>query len=345
MKAVNIFIHISIWILISLVIQFSILFYLDKFYLKPEKNFQAHKVVQQKPIKKKIEIMMSEGVKNISASFDGKYISYFENDNIKVVNTEDGNIKAISADSGNKISMYKWLPDRHRMFIAERPAKGTEGDLVLDYYDISKDVKNRIENVTYRGSQSYIQDIEIAPMTNVIYLKVYRHETRSDIFSSNAMNDIKKLKTAAENIGNMRTLTHKDRLIYEDRIRNKVYVSVENSQIKINGADKLRLLGIDNQDNAYLGDTTNNKVNKIFYGSVEKNNSEQWTQINLADFYDINDIFVAGNGNVYLNDNVKGYVINLNSNNITKYTGTFILMSDVGVFSKDSGKLVKNNYK
>lgn len=345
MRAMNLVIHISIWILISVVIQCSILFYLDQFYLRPEKNFQVRKVVSKVPKNEKVTIVLPQDAQKVSTSFDGKYVSYFKKNNINIINIEDGKLKVVSADSGNMISTYKWLPDRHRLFIAERPISGTESDLVLNYYDYAKDIKNRIEKVTYRGSQSDIQDIEIAPVTNVIYMKVYRYDTRSDIFSSNAMNDIKKLKTATTNIGTMKTLTHKDRLIYEDKIRNKIYVSGENTLIKINGSDSLRLLGVDNGDNIYLGNMSNGGIDKMFFGSVEKNTEKQWTQINLADSYDINDIFVTSEGNIYLNNNAKGYVKNLKSDSITKYKGTFILMSDVGVFSNDNGKLQKNIYK
>lgn len=345
MKAMNLVIHISIWMLISIAVQFSILFYLDQFYLRPEKKFQTHKVVCKVTKNEKVTIMVPQDAQKVSVSFDGKYLSYFEKNNINIINTEDGKLKVVSADSGNMISTYKWLPDRHRLFIAERPIGGTESDLVLNYYDYAKDIKNRIEKVTYRGSQSDIQDIEIAPVTNVIYMKVYRNETKSDIYSSNAMNDINRLKTATNNIGSMKTLTHKDRLIYEDKMRNKVYVSGENTLIKINGADSLRILGVDNQDNVYLGNTSNSRIDKIFFGSVENNTAKQWTQINLADSYDINDIFVTSEGNIYLNYNTKGYVKNLKSDSITKYKGSLILMSDSGVFSNDNGKLEKNIYK
>lgn len=336
--------HIAVWIVISIVIQFSILYYLDKYYLKPEQTFQAKKIVQQTVKKQETVIKIPSDAQQVSISYDGNYAAYIENGNVNVVNVKNGQVKTVSADKGNKISVYKWLCDRARLFIAEKPQISDDGNLILNYYDASKDVKNKIEDITYSDNESEVQDIEVAPMTNVVYMKIYRYGKRSDIYSSNAMNDIKKIKTITSDIGNIKTLKHKDELIYEDSGRNRIYSSNDNNQIVVNGVTNPVLIGVDSLDNVYVGNLVNNKIDKIYYGNVDTS-SDKWKCLSIDNPCDKNDLYVSGSGNVYVNYGSEKKLKNLITNNVTKYKGTFILMTDVGVFTNDGGKLKKNNYK
>lgn len=335
--------HISIWVLISIVAQISILFYLDKYYLKPEKTFETKKVAQQTTVKKKVDISIPTDAVQISASFDGKYVSFVQDGNINVVSIENGQVKVVKADSGYKISMYKWLCDRDRMFISEKP-ETNDGYLILNYYDSPKDTKGKIENITYTDSKSEVQDIEVAPKTNVVYMKVYRYGTKSDIYSSNAMNDLKKVDTLTSNVGTVKTLTLKDDMIYEDKIKNKIYSLNDNKSIVINNVTKPVLLGVDCKDNIYIGSMVNDKINKVYYGSLDKT-TDQWQSLSILNPCDVNDIFVSKSGNTYVNYNLKGQVLELKSNNITAYKGILASMSDTTVISVDNGKLEKTNYK
>lgn len=336
--------HIAVWIIISLVIQLSILYYLDSYYLKPEKTFQAKKVDQKVLKKQDIVIKLPADFTQFDVSYDGNFVAYMSNGNVNVVNTKNGQQKTVSADKGNIISMYKWLCDRERLFIAEKPQTSDDENLVLNYYDASKDVKDKIENITYSDTKSEVKDIEVAPMTNVIYMKVSRSESRSEIYRSNAMNEIKKNRTVTSIIGDIKTLKHKDEFIYEDSNRNRVYSSSDNDQIIIKGAASTVLVGVDGSDNVYIGNLVNGKVDKIFYGSLN-DATEKWQCINIDKSCDKEDIYVSSAGDVYVNYKSEGKVKNLKSNNITKYEGTFIEMSDAGVFSDNSGKLNKSAYK
>lgn len=335
--------HICIWIAISLVIQLSVLFYLNNYYLKPEKTFQTTKVAQQATIKKKVDISIPADAAQISVSYDGKYVSYMENGNINVVNTENGQVKTVEPESEYKISMYKWLVDRDRMFIAEKPVDNS-GYLTLNYYDSSKDTKGKIENITYSDSKSEVQDIEVAPKTNVVYMKVYRYGTRSDIYSSNAMNDLKKVDTLTSNIGTIKTLTLKDDMIYEDKLKNKVYSLNADKSIAISNVSKSVLLGVDNKDNVYIGNMTNDKIDKVYYGSLDQS-TDQWQSVSITVPCDKSDMYVSNSGSIYINNSLKGQVQELKSNNITFYKGILSSMCDANIISVNNGKLEITAYK
>lgn len=332
-------IHVAIWIFISVIVQLSILMYLDKYYLKTETSFKVKKIVQQSPKKQKIEIQVSKDGTENDSSFDGKYFSYLENGNIVIVNTEDNQKKVISPENGDKIYMYKWLSDRNRMYIVEKTTKSNE-NIVLYYYDASKDVKGKVQTITDADEDTDVKNMEVAPMTNVSYIKVNRSTSRSEIFSIDAMNDVRKVHTTTSSVGNINTLTHKDELIYENSYDQKVYSSATDSEISFKNSKSQILLSVDNSDNVYIGDVVNNQVDKIFYGNMDTP-TDKWKTINVLSPCDRNNIFISSSGDVIVNNSAKNEIQSLNTNKVTAYKGTLLKITNIGVLSVQNGNLVK----
>ena len=85
---------LMIGIVISLVCQFSGLYYIDKYYLKTETSFKAKKV--EKPVveDKSIDITIPNDAKMIQVSNDAKYLSYCLGGDIRVINIINGIINS-----------------------------------------------------------------------------------------------------------------------------------------------------------------------------------------------------------------------------------------------------------
>lgn len=335
--------HITIWICISLAIQFSALYYINENYLKTETSFQTKKVEVRAAKKIEISINIPEDANEISASYDGIYISYFQGGAIKVVNTLNGQEKTVTASEGNKVSMYKWLPDRHRIIIAEKSSGDGSGSIELKYYDASKDVKDNIERLSWSDSESQVQDIQVSPITNLMFVKVKRDSLRSDTYEVNAMNEVTKINTSS-NLGNIKILPHEDELIYENSYNHTVQTTNKNHSITFKDMPNPVILGCDSNDNIYIGNLTNGKIDKVYYGSPQ-NHTEQWNVLNITEPFNPKDVYISEAGEIYVNNNLKGQIQALKGNKITDYQGILLEMTEKVIISNDNGKLVKTVYK
>ena len=111
----------AVWIMLSLFLQMSMYFYLDKYFFVNETSFTMKKIETTQNTTKLIEnIKIPKKSENLTLSYDGKYASYLEAGNLKVINIQTSEEKDIPLEQGVKVSFYKWLPDRDRMFIAEK---------------------------------------------------------------------------------------------------------------------------------------------------------------------------------------------------------------------------------
>lgn len=344
--------RIIVWVMISLSLQLAGLFYIDRYFLAESSMVKSKKVeVKTQEEAKNIDIKVPEGAKHIGISYNGKYLSYYEGDLLKIINTKDAQAKSIELEEGSTISFYKWLPDRNRMLIAEK-VKGKYGiNITLSYYDVDKDVKMPLEgdikNSNYlKGldKKSEVEDMQFSTLTNIIYVKVAHAGQRSTIYRIDIMGSIKKVQTMGYMVGTIGIVPHEDKLVYEDLTYRKLYVTGSQKAISIKGASNLKLLAIDNEDNLYVGEVEAERVKKIYYGNL-KDDTDSWKSIDLKEGMNEKDIYITSEGNIYLNDNLRGKVTEHNSAKETPYTGIFMEMYSGGIASIDDGNLIKTNFK
>jgi dipeptidyl aminopeptidase/acylaminoacyl peptidase len=326
--------------MISLTLQFAGLFYANKYLLASSTDIKTKKVVKSDNKKPDIEISIPDSAKNINISFDGKFLAYYDADVLKVVNTTTGEEKKVEFGDGVQVSFYKWLSDRNRMLIAEKETSNQESNFKLAYYDVSKDLKEDIKDLDLTDKKSEVEDIQASPLTNVIYVKVANSGKRSNIYRIDIMKEMKTVETRSYQIGKIRVIPHEDKLIYEDLTHGRIYITDKDEPLDISGVNKPSLLGVDDNDNVYIGETDLDKVTKIFYGTVKEGKNELQT-IDLGSAVDKNNILIANEGKVYINDNLKGLVKEFASGKEYKYLGTFIQMYNGGVISVSEGKLIK----
>lgn len=332
--------RIFIWILISLSIQFAGLFYANNYFLSSDTSIKTKKIVKSEAKKPDAEVKIPDNAKNITVSFDARYLAYYDGDVLKVVDTKTGAEKNVEFNDGIQVSFYKWLPDRNRMLIAEKEISKQASNFKLAYYDVDKDVKEDIKELDWSNKKAEVEDIEASPLTNVIYVKVASSGKRSNIYWINIMKEMKKVETKAYMIGNIKVIPHDDKLVYEDLTYKRIYVTGQNEPITINGVSNPCLLGVDDNDNVYVGENQGNKITKIYFGNV-KEYGNSFQTINLNNAVDKNNVFVSSQGKVYINDNFKGIVTEVQSGKQYVYHGTFIEAYDGGVASISDGKLQK----
>lgn len=322
--------RISIWIIVSLSLQCLGLFYVNNYFLATDSKVVAKKFVYDKSkIMKSKDIIVPANAKNILVSYDAKYLSYFENEELKIVNCSDGKIKNIKAEDGTKISFAQWLPDRNRMLLVEKKSDAEASDLVLYSYDVLKNEKVKIKELALGGTNSEVEDIQVSPLTGITYIKVLSGD-KSSIYRIDRMGEMTKASTIPNSVGNMASVRHEDKLVYEGLANNKIYATSIAQPISIKGVEKLTLIGTDFEDDMYLGEVKNNLVTKIYQGKTLEDTGK-WKVFNLQTPCEKNDLFISSDGKVYQNDVAKGVIKEVNSGAQTNYKGEILQLYTKGI--------------
>lgn len=191
MRYLKIFI---IGFLAIIIIQFGGLVFLETGYFADNSSYSSTKVennVAQEVSKSKL--ILEEGSINTSASYDGKYLAYLKNKDLFVLNLDDTNKTKVSANDGMEILYYKWIYDRNRLILAERPTNIKNGTFFkLYYYDIDSkskveifnEVNNKSIKIPIYNSSEKIDGIDMSTLTNVIYVNLSSSNNYSQRFST-----------------------------------------------------------------------------------------------------------------------------------------------------------------
>lgn len=337
----KIFRKITIWISISLVVQFAGLFYINNYFLSSKTDIKTKKIVKSEPKKVDVVIKVPEDANNISISFDGKYLAYYDESNgLNIMDTNTGNKKNIQFGDDSKLSFYKWQKDRDRMLIGEKESSDDDSKFKLSYYEAGKDIKEKIKELDLTDEKAKIADIEESPYTNVIYVKVQNSGGRTNIYRIDIMNRMKEVAIMSYMVGNMGILSLDDKLIYEDKVYNKIYVTGDDKSLTINGVENPVWVGVDGNDKIYIANENDNKISNVYCGAINDSESN-YQDINLGQPVNRNDVFVMPSGKIYINDNLKGLVTEVASRKQYAYKGKFIQIFEDGIASISNGKLQK----
>lgn len=345
---------LMVWIIISLIIQLSILFYLDNYFLSEDSNLTikkiSKKIMPPKDIdlynddkKYNVKILIPDEADMISLSYDGKYVSYYLDYRLVIINTNNGYRINVDFEKDRKISYYKWLPDRNRILIAEKNLSYEKCSMIISYFDMIKREKNKIKEFVLQDMNSEIESIELSTLTNIIYIKVNHIGDRNSILRMDITNNLIEIKTEHYFIDKIKLIPHEDKLVYEDSTNNTIhlstYVTGESKQLIVNGVDRVALLGIDNEDNIYVGKLENGKIKKMFYGNY-RISEQDWKNINLNRATKKENIYISNEGNIYLKDGLRGVITEARSGKTNKYTGYFIGFYGKKIASIQNGELI-----
>ncbi|GIM30310.1 hypothetical protein CPJCM30710_29760 [Clostridium polyendosporum] len=333
---------IILWIGISLILQLGGLVFLDKYYLTSDATIKSIKIDAKKDQKKRDNpINIDESATDRKFSFDGRYLAYFNGNDLEVLNTSDGKIKNVDKNPKIKILYYNWLNDRNRMLVAERQKSDDEQVIQLSYYDVNKDEKQKIVDLDGVSLSANIEQVKASTLTNVIYVKV-SNNGRNSIYRIDINHNLTKVAKVTTKVGNIEVVPHEDRLVYDDEITGSIFATSPN--IRLNFSNKNTLLAVDSEDIVYVGEVNNEKITKICYGRLDEP-TPTWKVVELGESVDKNSIHITQNGNIFVNNNFKGEVRDVLSGKIFKYNGHFLEIYDEGIGSTLDGKLYKTLFQ
>lgn len=329
---------IIIWAMLSVMMQCAGLLFLDKVLFKHSSEFTAKKV-EDTSISKDINISIPSDAEKVSVSFDGRYITYYQNDKLKLINTKTSEDKEILSDT--EILFSKWIPKNNMIMIAEK-ATGDSGKEVikLQTYNPRTDVENPMLELCNYQKGMEVQDIVTSYLSGVNYACISNGKNNTSIYRIDINNDKTQIAKKISSLGTITTFIHKDVLLYEDSL-NKCFYRYTNgnrTQIHFNQSNNLIILGTDNDDNIYMGELSEDKVSKVIYGKDETD-TNTWKTISLEKSKNPSDIYITSDGSILVNDNLQGKVTNILKNTTVSYNGKFISVNDKVVCSSDSGSI------
>lgn len=336
-----------IWALIPVSLELCAFTYVDKFYLSQDNNVKIVKVENKKAEAPKLKnVDISEKAKNIKVSYDGRYVCYEEAENLKLLDFNTGEVTNIEKDKNNSISYHTWLPDRNRLYIAEKVISGKQGALIKMYsYDVDKKEKyewvdnhqNKTE-IELQSKQSEVKEIANSTLSGLSYIKIQNTNNSCSVYRVNVMTQLEKMKLKSTLIGKIGVTPTDDRFIYEDEKQNRLNIEGYSSSKK--PLNNLLYLGVDYDNTIYLGVKQEEKVSEVLYGSVDTP-IDKWTKIKLDKVTSKDQIHVTLNGEVYLDKLENHEIIDLKTNKKCSYEGKLTAICEKSIVYLNNGKLYK----
>lgn len=333
------FCKVIVWALLSVIMQAAGLIYLEKVYFKETTDVKIQEV-QQVVESKDLNISIPSHAEKIEASFDAKYISYYDQNKLMVVNTTTSVVKEVVTNDGTEILFSGWIPKQNILIIAEKK-HNSDGDshINLVSYNVKNDVKNQITEICPYSDGMEVDKIVSSIKTGVTYISVSRDGFNSQLYRVEINNNLSAV-TKVPSMGDMMAYQHKDILVYEDSLNQEFYKYTNEKKSKINtGTYKnLTLLGVTNDNLLMFGILNNDKITNIVYGTLDTDIGT-WTNLTLEKPKEKKDIFVNSNNEILINDNLTGKVHNLTTNKNISYEGKFIKLTEKAICSLSEGKV------
>jgi len=333
------------WAMLSIILQIGGLYVLDNFVFKHSSDFQSKTLELKKDNTKDIKATIPTSAKEVNISYDGKYLSYKENENLYLQDAKTGINAQVTTKKVGTILYYNWIPDRDILVIAEKIEKNGESKIQLITYNAQDSSENYSQEICAYQKDMEVNKISVSIFTGVYYIDIYKGGLKSTVYRLDRNNDISKVSLQTNVLGNMQVIPHNDRLIYEDTINSKFFATSPNKKLTFNSNKKLTLLGIDRNDVIYIGELNGDKITSITYGKIDEDTSA-WKKVTFDSVVSNDDLYFSNESEILINDNLKGSVKNLTTGNEVEYEGKLIQIKEDFIATADSnGKLVYKNLK
>lgn len=341
----KVFKKVIAWAMLSIILQIGVLYALNNIVFKQTSEFKSEDMQVKKETTKDIKATISSTAKDVNISYNGKYLSYKENDALYLQESKTGTSKEVVMGNEGTILYYDWLQDRDVLVIAEKVKKDGKYKIVLATYDPKYASENVVKEICTYKDNINVKKITASTLTGVFYVDIDTGGSKNIVYRIDRNNDMKEVQLKTLVLGNMQVIPHADRLIYEDKINGKFYVTNPNKSLAFNSNKKLTLLGIDKNDVIYMGELNGDKIASVTYGKVDEDTAN-WKKVTLDSVVNDDDLYFSNESEILINDNLKGSVKNLTTGKELAYEGKLVQIKEDFIALKDAdGKLIYKSLK
>lgn len=322
------------WTVFAIIFELVILYSLDKFILVDSYKFEVNETTKEQPELNEINTVIKEDADNINISYNGKYIAYNYDNSLCVEEIKTGTVKKVPTENNEEIMYYKWLEKRQIIAIVE---KNKKGEIQLVTYNAANSVKSFVQTICNYSKNMKVDSMATSVLTNVYYININKGNSKNSVYRIDRNNAITKVDIKAKILGNMKTIPHEDRLIYEDKSNGRFYVTNPDQELKFNTNKKLSLLGIDKNDVIYFGELNGDKVISILYGKINESTS-QWKTKKLDEPINPDNVYFNDESEIVVNNIFEGNIKNIMTEKETEYYGTSIQVNEDFLASIDANR-------
>ena len=101
----KVFKKIIAWAILSIILQIGGLYVLNNFVFKHTSEFKSKKMEVKKDTTKDIKATIPTTAKDVSISYNGKYLSYKENENLYLQDSKTGTSTQVKTENGWNYSL------------------------------------------------------------------------------------------------------------------------------------------------------------------------------------------------------------------------------------------------
>lgn len=341
----KVFKKIIAWAILSIILQVGGLYVLDNFVFKHSSDFKSKKMEIEKDRTKGINATIPSDAEKVNISFDGKYLTYNKDGKLYIQDTKTGTDTEVTTENGGEILYHKWLGDRDRLIMAKKVEKDGESKIQLVAYTPKNSSETVVSDICTYQKDMEVRKVSESTITGVYYIDIYKGGLKNTVYRIDINDTLTKVSLKTNVLGNMQVIPHEDRLIYEDKVNGKFFVTSPNKQLTFNSNKNLTLLGIDRKDVIYMGELNGDKIASVIYGKISEDTSV-WQKITLNSVVSSDDLYFSNESEILINDNLKGSVKNLTTGNEVEYEGKLIQIKEEFIATVDNnGKLVYKNLK
>lgn len=330
MKKLKVFI---ICLIVSFILQGGLLYYFDKVLFKESEEITIENV--EVPVKEDvIQIHIPSNAKDIQSSYSGRYISYFLDGRLMLVNTKTLETKEILEDTN--ILNIKWVPNNNTLFVVENASNKVR----VKTYNAKNGVEQEVcELCPYKAKMK----VESCISTSAEYVSI-SNDNRTVMYRINIDKEMRQVDKVINGLGSADAFWSKDVLIYQDAEKESIYrySNGKSEKLKLNNLSNLIILRAVN-NKVYLGQYTmeqgSKKITKIIFGEDESNTSTWETKV-LEKPVDIKDIYISEKNEILINNSNLNEINNIMTGETLPYEGEFVAINERVLLSLDSNNML-----
>jgi hypothetical protein len=327
------------WIIISVLVQVMALSYVEFIYLPNRGTIKATMYDMSEDNLKGKAISLPSAAKDVQVSFNGLFAAYRLDGKIDVLDIKSRKtVRTLSSDKG-EFSYYRWLPDRNMLIYSEKAPDGQKGQVRISTYDVSADIERNYSKITGLADNSEVVDIELSPLTNVVYFMIKTGTASTRIYKYDIMDNLKSVMSAGIDT-RLKEASYDDILIYQ-KANSKIYAKngKTGKAFSITPQKGAVLLNIDSGDNVYAGKADGSgNIKAVYFGKTDEDVSS-WKKTDLLAAASPSDIFITPSGSIYVADRNQHMISNADGSNSKKFSGELIEILDDYMVSLDGSKL------
>jgi len=322
-------------------LQTAFLAYFDLVYLQNRGTVKATVYETEKEVSNSVEVELPREASGIKVSADGAYVAYSLDGKLEIFDISNRRGKKTIDMGEDLLFYYGWLPDRDMVIYSRRVTEKGKTAVQISTYDIHSDVERSYPEISGLPSASEVLDIELSPLTNVVYVKVKVSDSKARVYRYDIMDNLMRVMDTGISTVIKETL-YNDNLIYQDD-KNKIYVRAGKNKAakQLPFKNKMVLLGVDSEDKVYVGELNKeDRVSRIYFGLLDELLKGSWTEIPLEKPVLPGNILITPKGAVYELAEAEGLLRGIDGSENIAYEGKFIELLDDYVVTR-GGKGLK----